>query len=376
MKPFAVPIKGEYKVASVGQSKNELLYRGYSIHDLMRYNCSYEEVVYLILRGYLPNESQLIQYKQKLNQYTLHPKLIHFIINAIPPNTHCIDVLKLSIAYFGIIKQDISSDLDKMDEIIALLPLMLLTYSNRKYYQQSLDITHKYSTAKRFLQLNHRQKDGYNITENMIACFNKLMVLYTEHGITTSAFTARIVTSARSDIYSACCAALCAAKGSLHCGANEKALQLMINYDKNVLLNKLENKQIIEGFGHRTYMRKDLRIDPRNKYVKHLAEILSHPQHNQQYAKPKLYQNALEIEHIMMTRKNLFANIDFYGALVHYQLGIDECLLTAMICINLCVGWMANIIEQKQNRLNRLIRPISIYTGQKYKTFVALKSRL
>merc|ERR1712176_249196 len=102
-------------------------------------------------------------------------------------------------------------------------------------------------------------------------------------------------------------------------------------------------------------MRKDLLIDPRNEYVKEFAKKLSDKGKNPIFGRPDLYQNAVEIEEIM-NGKGLFANIDFYGPLVHIQCGIDESLLLGMICINLCVGWMANIIEQKQKQ-NKLIRP-------------------
>ena len=390
-KPFAVPIYGEYNIASVGQNKNELLYRGYSINDLIDNGCSYEEIVYLILRKRLPNTKQLRDYKKKLNGYKLnkYPKLIKLLISneLFTRNDDYIDVLKIAIAYLGVIKiknkdrneekENMEYLLDKMDEIISLIPIILLTYHHKMYIDKKMDINNRYCFAKRFLDINNIDNKMI-ITSKMIECMNNMMILYTEHGITTSAFTARIVTSARSDLYSSICAALCSAKGSLHCGANKKALELIMNYNKKILLLKIKNKEIIQGFGHRSYMRKDLRIDPRNIFVKTMAKSLSMNKYNPNkiFARKDLYQNAVEIEQIMMNKKNLFANIDFFGPIVHYQLGINPLLLTSMICINLCVGWMANIIQQKSNKYNRLIRPISVYNGPIKKQFIPLKSRL
>jgi len=195
------------------------------------------------------------------------------------------------------------------------------------------------------------------------------LLLYAEHEFNASTFVARVITSTRADFYSAIAGAIGALRGPLHGGANEAAMALIASFGgvdeaEQGILERLARKELIMGFGHRVYKRRD----PRSPIIKQWARRLGEEARDTQ-----LYAIAERIEAVMRREKRLFPNLDFYSALVYRACGIPASLFTPIFVIARSAGWAAHIIEQRQD--NRLIRPLAEYVGPASRAYVALTER-
>ncbi|PYI99786.1 MAG: citrate synthase, partial [Verrucomicrobia bacterium] len=172
-----------------------------------------------------------------------------------------------------------------------------------------------------------------------------------------STFSARVTIATLSDMYSAITTAIGTLKGPLHGGANEgviKMLQEIGSVEKvdAYIEDALANKRKIMGIGHRIYKV----LDPRAPHLKRMAQVLS-----TNLGDAKWIQISERIAEIMLQKKNLNANVDFYSATVYYSLGLPTDLFTPIFAVARTSGWTAHVLEQLAD--NRLIRPQSVYTG-------------
>jgi citrate synthase len=194
----------------------------------------------------------------------------------------------------------------------------------------------------------------------VVRAFEVSMILYAEHSFNASTFTARVVTSTLSDLYSAVVAGIGALKGPLHGGANEAVMRILYAIDKagedpvEHVRGMLDRKEKISGFGHRVYTTED----PRATHLRRMSEELGRD------ANPKWYEMSRKIELFVKDQKKLNANVDFYSASTYTTLGIDIDLFTPIFAVSRIAGWCAHVIEQHDD--NRLIRPRAEYTGPAY----------
>jgi len=182
-------------------------------------------------------------------------------------------------------------------------------------------------------------------------------VLHADHGMNASTFSARVTIATLSDMYSAITTAIGTLKGPLHGGANEGVIKMLQEIGSLEAVDAyvddcLAQKRKIMGIGHRVYKV----LDPRAPHLKRMAQILS-----AKLGEPKWIQMSERIAELMLTKKNLHANVDFYSATVYYSLGIPTDLFTPIFAIARTSGWTAHVLEQLAD--NRLIRPQSVYTG-------------
>jgi len=199
--------------------------------------------------------------------------------------------------------------------------------------------------------------------------FDTSMIVYAEHGFNASTFAGRVTCSTLADLHSGVTAAIATLKGPLHGGANEEAMQMLmeIGSEDNVepwTLDALATKKKIMGFGHRVYKRGDTRAP----ILKAMALELS-----QRVGEMKWYNMADTMEAVMLREKNIHPNVDFPTAFIYYLIGLPIPLYTPLFAASRVAGWSAHIIEQLDN--NRLIRPKSLYEGPKPRPFVPMNAR-
>jgi citrate synthase len=222
------------------------------------------------------------------------------------------------------------------------------------------------SEAAHFLWLLTGEEPSPEAAETLDVAY----VLHAEHGFNASTFTARVVASTESDLYSAIAAAIGALKGPLHGGANEGVIHMLqeigsLEKVDEWIAEALRQKKKIMGIGHRVYKV----LDPRAPHLKAMAVKLSN-----QLGEPKWIQMSERIAEIMKREKNLNANVDFYSATVYYSLGIPTDLFTPIFAIARMSGWTAHVLEQLAD--NRLFRPLSEYVGPAYgRKFVPIDQR-
>jgi len=188
------------------------------------------------------------------------------------------------------------------------------------------------------------------------------MILYAEHSFNASTFTARVVTSTLSDLYSAVVAGIGALKGALHGGANEAVMHIFdeIGSAANVgpwLDTALAEKRKIMGFGHRVYKHGDSRVPTMKAALDTLVEHYS-VEGDSARDLAALY-DTLESEFV--SRKGIYPNLDYPSGPAYNLIGFDTLTFTPLFVAARVVGWTAHIMEQAAS--NALIRPLSEYVG-------------
>lgn len=360
-------IAGTSEICLCDPENEALLYRGYSIDDLAKH-ASFEEVVWLLLHKDLPNQEELNRFREDLLDYARLSASQKKLMEAVPPTPNLMTALRSQMSLLGHLDpEDQESDPTIVAErAIGILPSLLLYWYRFHVDQKRIELdTEQKSFAGHILKLINER----NPTEEEIAAMNLSLILYAEHEFNASTFTVRTIASTLSDYYSAITGGIGALAGPLHGGANEKAIHLILSYKtpdeaEKALLSKLQNKELIMGFGHRVYTTHD----PRSALIYEAAKKL---------AKTSEQKNLLaigeRIEQVMWREKKLFPNLDFYSALVYHYLGIPTAFFTPLFVFSRLSGWSAHYFEQHAH--NKLIRPTADYIGSKMKPWVPIHAR-
>ena len=359
-------VAGQTAISSAGGAE-DLRYRGYSIYDLAQH-CVFEEVAHLIVYGHLPNKTELFEFSERLRQQRDLPQNLKDVLERIPKSASPMDVLRTGVSFLGNIEPE-TDDHDgyKITELLlATLPSMLLYWWHFGKNGEKIDLeTDADGIADHFLTLLH----GKAPSELHKRIMNISLILYAEHEFNASTFTGRTIASTLSDFYSATAGAIGALRGPLHGGANEAAMELIEQYKTPEdaamgVREKMANKELIMGFGHRVYTT----ADPRNRVIKGCSKDLA-----EENGDTTLYDISRAIETTMWEEKSMFPNLDFYSASTYKYLAIPTDLFTPIFVMSRMTGWAAHIMEQRGN--NKLIRPGAEYTGPGELEFVALEDR-
>ena len=360
-------VAGETELCTVGQSGTGLTYRGYEITDLAE-NAEFEEVAFLLLKGHLPNKTELSNYKNNLKKLRKLPQELKSVLEKIPSNSHPMDVMRTGCSMLGCLETEekFEEEDDKIDRMLALFPSIITYWYKFSHESLRIDtVTDDDTIGSHFLNLLHEKKPSELHTKVM----NVSLILYAEHEFNASTFAARVCASTLSDIHSCITAAIGTLRGPLHGGANEAAMDLIEKFKspdeaEKKLLDMLQRKEKIMGFGHAVYKESD----PRNNVIKNWSEKLSNEVNDN-----VLYPVSVRCEEVMWREKKLFCNADFFHASAYHFMGIPTKLFTPIFVMSRISGWAAHVKEQRKN--NRIIRPSADYTGPENKAFIKIEDR-
>ncbi|MBS4208790.1 citrate synthase [Bacillus sp. FJAT-50079] len=347
-----------------------LTYVGYDIDDLTE-NASFEEVIYLLWHLELPNEAQLQELKKQLAEnMELPQELIESFKTYRLDKVHPMAALRTAVSALGLYDDeadvmDKEANYRKAIRLQAKMPAIVAAFSRVRKGLEPIAPREDMGFAENFLyMLTGKQPDQIEIE-----AMDKALVLHADHELNASTFTARVCVATLSDVYSGITAAIGALKGPLHGGANEQVMKMLseigtVDHAEKYVLDKLNNKEKIMGFGHRVYRKGDPRAKHLREMSKRLTEITG---------EPEWYEISAKVEEVFTSQKPLPPNVDFYSASVYHSLGIDHDLFTPIFAVSRVSGWLAHILEQYEN--NRLIRPRAEYTGPGMQKYIPISER-
>jgi len=352
-------IAGDSAICAVMQ--DSLIYRGYGVGDLAE-NATFEGVAHLLLQGSRPTEAQLADFSAQLvTERTLPGDAVDLIKRiATQKSTHPMDVLRTVVSYLAHFDPDCQdnspeAELRKATRLTAKIATIIGHIQNvidgRDILAPDLSLSH----AANLLYM----MTGRKPTEQEAKIIDVSLILYAEHDYNASTFTSRVIAGTLSDMHGAVTGAIAALKGPLHGGANEAAMEMLkeIGTMENVepfMQKAFATKRKIMGFGHRVY-----------KHGDHRARILHGL--GRAYAQQtggeamRWFEIGEKVQKIMADEKGIFPNVDFPCGLTYFVMGIPVPQYTPIFVASRITGWCAHIMEQHQN--NRLIRPLSNYTG-------------
>ncbi|WP_319507221.1 citrate/2-methylcitrate synthase [uncultured Methanolobus sp.] len=344
------------KISFIDGIQGILMYRGIKIEDLA--DLSYDAVSYLLINGNIPNETELFEYSQEIKKNRqINGKQIE-VLNEFDFGIEALDGLRTAIsctAHFDLENNHHSPDANKNKSIrlVAKFPTIVAALHQASFGQEPIEPNDELSHGANFLYM----LTGRIPTELEAEAMEKDLILSAEHELNPSTFALRIAASTLSDLYSAVICGLCTLKGPLHGGARKGVMDMLdevgtIENVQSYVLDKLEKKEKIMGFGHRVYKT----YDPRARIYKDVARRLSIEKGDSSW-----FDMAEEIERILyhefveIRGKPLYPNVDFYSAVVYKYLDIPAELATSIFAIGRVSGWIAHCMEQYAD--NRVIRP-------------------
>ena len=362
-------IADETKVSEVMPDINSLTYRGYAVQDLAE-ACAFEEVAYLLLNGELPNKSQLAKFQEEERSNREISSNLKKVIQNYPKNAHPMDTTRTSVSHLGLEDSEtstntIEANYNKFIKIFAKTPTTVAANFRTRKGLDIIDPKKDLSFSENFFHMCF----GKVPSKDVVKAFDVSLILYAEHSFNASTFTSRVITSTLADIHAAIVGGISALKGPLHGGANEVVMEMFFDIKEpenaeKYILNKIKNKDLIIGFGHRVYKKGDSRVPTMTKYYYKTAEF---------YKNEKFPKISKILEETMIKEKNIFPNLDFPSGPTYYLMGFDVDFFTPIFVIARITGWSAHINEQLKD--NRLIRPLSKYSGSVHRKVQPIDKR-
>jgi citrate synthase len=360
---------GETQLCDLDGANGRLAYRGYDIVDLARQG-TYEEVVHLLLRGALPNRTELEAFRGEMTVARPVPDTLLAAYRLFPKSVDPMRALQAAVTVLGMLDPDThdnasAANLRKAVRLTAQFPTAIAAHHRLRSGKEPVPPAKDLGHAANFLYM----LSGQRPSDVDARAFDASLTLYAEHEINASTFTTRVIAATLSDMHSAVAGGVGALKGSLHGGAGEAVMLTLMEIGEvsevdAFVASALASKRRLMGFGHRVYRAGD----PRAAILRGMAEEACRLS-----GQPKWYDMAVRLHERINAAKGLIPNVDFYSAPLFYSLGVPVDLFTSVIAAGRIAGWTANLIEQYED--NRLIRPRAEYVGSKRRPWVPLEQR-
>jgi citrate synthase len=362
-------VAAQTRLSDIDGTAGRLWYVGYPIEDLAQ-RCSYEEVVHLLHRLRLPSQRELDEVTDFMVEQREPTPFIEGLMPTLAQQTSPMSMLRTSVSAASAYDPDGWDNSPEANErkalrLIARTPTFLAMYHRLRTGQETLPPNPKLPHAANFLYM----LTGVEPSQEDADVLDTTFVLYADHTMNASTFTARIIASTLADMHSAISGAIAALKGPLHGGANEEAMKMLEEVGtpdraEAYVKDRLARREKIMGFGHAVYRT----MDPRARILKLLSRDTG-----ERHGDLRWYEISEAIERVVFNEKELNPNVDFYAASVYHSLGIPTDLMTPIFAVARMAGWTAHVREQYAD--NRIIRPDSEYVGPRDQRWIPIEAR-
>ena len=350
--------------------EGRLYYRGYNIDDLAT-NCSFEEIIYLVMMGDLPTESELTNFTTELRSNMTIPDQIVDVIRA-TKEAHPMDVLRTAVSALAAFDDEVDDNspeatLRKGTRLTAQAPTIVTAHARIRDGKDPVQPDPNLGLAANFLYMLF----GEVPDPRDAALIDKDFVLHAEHGLNASSFGARVSASTQADLHCAITTGISVLKGPSHGGAAESVMTmaLEIGNEENAekyIKDTLAGGGRIMGFGHRVYRA----VDPRSLHLQDDLKELG-----ERKGEPKWYSILQQVLEAMQpyARRGICQNVDFFSGAMYFLLNIPEDLFISIFAMGRIPGWTAQVVEQFDN--NILLRPRLQYVGDLDRPFIPISER-
>ena len=346
-----------------------LRYRGIDINELAA-KSSFEEATYLLWNGSLPNKAQFSEFKKELAAHRSLPPQVLRLLRESPKGAIPMEIARTAVSYMATFPRKKGETFDQFNrreslQLTSSLGTIVASYERIRKGKTPIRPDPKLGHAANFLYGLWGKKPD----EASRAAFDTLSILYADHEMNASTFAAIVAISTLADLGGAVTSAIATLAGPLHGGSNQRVMEMLEEIGTKEKVEEYVDKELaagrrIMGFGHRIYRT----YDPRARILKTIVEKLTEGRGNR-----KWLEIAEEVERVVMEKRRLYPNIEFYAAVVLNALGVPKDLMPAVFACNRISGWIAHIYEQYAD--NRLIRPLTEYVGPAQVPYVPIDQR-
>ncbi|MBV9544757.1 MAG: citrate synthase [Chloroflexi bacterium] len=368
-------------ICTIDGQAGKLIYRGYTIEDLAEH-ASFEETIYLLWEGELPNRSQLDGFKKRLIQGRAIPDVLIEHLRMIPREAHPLAVLRSGVSLLSHYDpdaeaMDLAATRRKGERLIGQVPTIVCARARLRDGQEPVAPREDLSAAANFLWMLFG-KEPDETTEHAM---DVALTLHAEHEFNASSFAARVAAGTYVDIHSCMVAALAALKGPRHGGANEDVIEMveeigspdkaeswardrLKRYQSATREERANPRLRFPGMGHAVYKV----MDPRARILQKLAADVA-----RQHGVTGIAEIQESVRNVVLEGLKLNPNVDYYSAGLYHALGIPSDLFTSIFATARTAGYVAHIEEQLKG--GRLIRPRGEYTGPPERKLVPIDQR-
>ncbi len=339
-------------------AEGKLLYRGYSIHDLAE-KSTFEETVYLLLYGKLPNQGELDDFDALLRANRSIPAEVIEIIRLVK-NAHPMDVLRTAVSALAAYDPDVADNsleatLRKGIRLTAQAPTIVTAHARINSGEAPVEPNPDLNQAANFLYMLF----GKEPTPAESRLMEKDFILHAEHGINASAFAARVAASTVADLHSAIVSGIGTLKGPAHGGAAEEVMKMALEIGEEDRAEEYTREILngggrVMGFGHRVYKVED----PRARHLRSECEALG-----EQKGQPKWFSILSKVAEVMepYAARGICPNVDFWAGAMYHLMDIPKEVFICIFAMGRIPGWTVQVMEQYSN--NILLRPLLLYEG-------------
>src|SRR2546425_7009693 len=376
-------------ITYIDGDKGELLYRGYPIEELA-VKCDFLEVCYLLLYGELPNAAQKASFVDVVTHHTMVNEQMQFFMRGFRRDAHPMAVLTGMVGAMSAFYPDSMNlhDARQRDisahRLIAKMPTLVAMAYKYTVGQPYMYPRNDLSYAANFMRMMFATPcEDYRVNEILVRALDRIFILHADHEQNASTSTVRLCASSGTNPFAAIAAGVACLWGPAHGGANEAALNMLYDIQKEGgvakigdFIAKVKDKNSnarLMGFGHRVYKN----YDPRAKLMRETCyEVLD----ELGLGDDPLFKLAMALEKIALeddyfVSRKLYPNVDFYSGIVQKAIGIPVPLFTAIFALARTVGWIAQLNEMIADPEYKIGRPRQLFTGATRRSVPALEKR-
>ena len=362
-------VAAQSAIGDVNGEEGKLIYQGYDIHDLAE-NSTFEEVVFLLWNGRLPKQVELDELTAKFRANYEAPKEVIELMKQYPKDSDPMDVLRTAVSSLDLYDPagqgtDRDAAVGAAVRITSQIGTIAAAWDRIRNGKGVIAPDKNLSIAENFLYMLRGEKPEADEAR----MFDIALILHADHELNASTFTTRVVAGTLADMYGAVTAGIAALSGPLHGGANTNVMKMLLKINDlegvdAFVDNALETKTKIMGIGHAVYKTEDPRATSLRKFSKQMAD---------KKCEQKWFDMSQRIESLMLEKKGMYPNVDFYSASTYYLMGIALDMYTPIFAVSRISGWTGHILEQYGN--NKLIRPRAEYIGARDQKYVPIGER-